>query len=157
MRLRRLRCVQMSERLAETDEGSYLTPRLEHAFVGDAMRHGILSCFPDASLRAAARTMALHHIHTVVVNDPDDGGMVGVVTDSGLVDAMLGGDEQRPVGEIVDRNVVRVSSEQRLAEAAAKMREHGVDHAIVLNAHNGRPAGMLSTLDILGVAAWGEA
>jgi CBS domain-containing protein len=56
-----------------TTDGSYLTPRIEHACVADAMRHGILSCPADASLREAARTMALHHVHTIVVSDPADG------------------------------------------------------------------------------------
>ncbi len=147
----------MSERLAQPDEGSYLAPRLEHALVADAMRHGILSCFPDASLRAAARTMTLHHIHTVVVSDPEGGGMIGVVTDSQLVDAMLAGDGERTLDEIVDRDVVSISSEQRLEEAIATMRRRGVDHAVVIDAHSGRPTGMLSTLDVLGVFAWGEA
>lgn len=156
-------CLEMSEQVAHPgegthpDEGSYLAPRLEHAFVADAMRHGILSCFPDASLRAAARTMTLHHIHTVVVSDPDDGGMIGVLTDSALVDAMLAGDAQRTVRDALDRDVVRVSSGQRLQDAVATMRERRVDHAVVVDEHSGRPTGMLSTLDVLGVFAWGEA
>ena len=148
----------MTERTIPAQEGSHLAPRLEHAFVADAMRHGILSCFPDASLRAAARTMTLHHIHTVVVSDPEGGvGMLGVVTDRDLVDAMLAGGPERVLGDLANRDVVRLSSEDRLEDAIATIRERGVDHAVVVDAHSGRPTGMLSTLDILGVFAWGEA
>ncbi len=140
------------------EEGSYLAPRVEHARVADAMRHGIFSCFPDASIRAAARTMTLHHIHTIAVNDPDDGGLIGVVSDSDLVAALFDpAGERRVLGEIADRDVLTVSSEQPLVEAVATMRERGADHAVVIDAHTGRPTGMLSTLDVLGVFAWGEA
>jgi CBS domain-containing protein len=139
-------------------QGSYLTPSLEHALVTDAMRHGILTCFPDASLRAAAKTMTLHHIHTVVVNDPDDGGLVGVVSDSDLVAALQDSmDRQRVLADIVDRDFLTVASDQPLAEAAGAMRERGTAHAVVVDSHSGRPTGMLSTLDVLGVLAWGEA
>lgn len=151
------RRIEMSEHATSAQEGSYIAPRLEHAFVTDAMRHGILSCFPDSSLRAAARTMTLHHIHTVVVNDPDDGGLLGVVSDAELVDALLAGGAQRTLGELADRDFVQLSSGQRLEDAVATMRERRVDHAVVVDAHSGRPTGMLSTLDILGVFAWGEA
>lgn len=147
----------MSERIVQ-GEGSFVAPRLEHALVADAMRHGILSCFPDASLRAAARTMALHHIHTVVVNDPERGAMLGVVSDGDLLAALSDPDKQGGVlADLVHGEVASVSSEQLLTEAIALMRERGVDHAVVVDAHSGRPIGMLSTLDVLGVFAWGEA
>lgn len=150
----------MSERPAES-LGSYRAPRLEHARVADAMRHGVLSCPAKSSLRAAARTMTLHHIHTVVVDEADEGlsaGVVGtgVVSAGKLVQALLEpGAGQRLLGEIAEQPV-KLSSDQPLAEALATMRAGGADHALVLDAHSGRPTGMLSTLDALGVFAWGE-
>jgi CBS domain-containing protein len=138
--------------------GSHLAPRLEHARVGDAMRHGVLSCAADASLRAAARTMTLHHIHTVVLNDPQRSELVGVVSDGELLTALLDPDRQgATLRDIAQRDVVRLSSAQPLTEAVHEMRSRGVDHAVVLDTHSGRPTGMLSTLDVLGVLAWGEA
>jgi CBS domain-containing protein len=50
-----------------------------------------------------------------------------------------------------------VSSEDRLDGAAQLMIEHQVDHVLVVGSQDGRPAGVLSTLDIAGVMAWGEA
>lgn len=140
------------------EQGSYLTPSLEHALVADAMRHGILTCFPDTSPRAAARTMALHHIHTIVVSDPDDGGLVGVVSDRDLLAVLEdGAGGGRELADIARHDFLTVSSDARLADAAAAMRQRGTAHALVIDAHSGRPSGMLSTLDVLGVLAWGEA
>jgi CBS domain-containing protein len=139
------------------DLGSYLAPRIEHARVADAMRHGVLSCAPSASLRAAARTMTLHHIHTVVIDSGDDGGHVCIVSDRRLVRALLEPDAQaRTLADIAERPVT-LSSERSLAEALDAMQASGEDHVVVVDAHSGRPTGMLSTLDALGVFAWGEA
>jgi CBS domain-containing protein len=140
------------------DTGSYLAPRIEHARVADAMRHGVLSCSSSASLRAAARTMTLHHIHTVVVNDAASGELVGVLSDGDLVGALLqSGAPDQTVGEAARRDVVTLSSDLSLSDAVQAMRAHGSDHAVVIDAHSGQPTGMLSTLDVLGVFAWGEA
>src|SRR5665811_1756244 len=84
-------------------DGSYLTPRLEHARVDDAMRHGILSSPADATLRDAARTMSLHHVHTIVVTDPADGSLLGILSDSALLSALLDSDgEERLLRDVAD-------------------------------------------------------
>jgi CBS domain-containing protein len=41
--------------------------------MADVMRHGIFRCSPDTTLRAAAKTMALHHAHAIVATDTVDG------------------------------------------------------------------------------------
>lgn len=147
----------MTEQATQAQSGSYRSPRIEHARVADAMRHGVLTCATDASLRAAARTMTLHHIHTVVVSGAEDGALAGIVSDGQLVDALLqAGAGERTLGEIAQQ-ALTLSSDRPLADALAAMRVAGVDHAIVLDAHSGRPIGMLSTLDALGLFAWGEA
>jgi len=139
-------------------EGSYLTPRLEDARVADAMRHGILSCSADASLRDAARTMSLHHVHTIVVTDPADGSLWGVLSDTALLGALLDFDgEERPLREAADRDLSTISSGEPLIAAAELMRERGIAHLVVRDAQSGRPSGMLSTLDVAGILAWGEA
>lgn len=138
--------------------GSYLFPRMAHARVADAMRHGVLSCSAEASLRAAARTMTLHHIHTIVVNGAQDGALVGILSDRELLGALLDGQApERTVGDVAQRGVLTLSSDQPLAEAVGAMRARAADHAVVVDPHSGHPTGMLSTLDVLGVFAWGEA
>jgi CBS domain-containing protein len=138
--------------------GSYRVPRLAHARVADAMRHGILSCPADASLREAARTMSLHHVHTIVVTDPRDGSPVGTLSDSALFDGLLdAGAGGRPLGEVADRDLDTIASDERLTVAAERMRERATGHLLVRDAHSNMPVGMLSTLDLAGILAWGEA
>jgi CBS domain-containing protein len=139
-------------------EGSYLAPRFEHAQVEDAMRHGVLSCSADAPLRDAARTMSLHHVHTILVTDPADGSLLGILTDMALLGALLdSNDSERSLGEVADRDLSTISSGEPLISAAELMRERGIAHLVVRDEQSGRPAGMLSTLDVAGVLAWGEA
>jgi CBS domain-containing protein len=59
--------VAVSANTTRPSHDSYLMPRLEHATVSDAMRPGIFSCEPDATLRDVARLMASEHVHGVVV------------------------------------------------------------------------------------------
>ncbi|HEY7951730.1 MAG TPA: CBS domain-containing protein [Solirubrobacteraceae bacterium] len=139
-----------------TSEGSYLTPRLENALVADAMRHGILSCSADAFLRDAARTMSLRHVHTILVTD-EDGSPYGILSDNILLGALLdsnGG--ERALREVADRDISTISSSEPLLAAAELMRDRGVAHLLVRDAQSGRPTGMLSTLDVAGILAWGE-
>jgi CBS domain-containing protein len=138
---------------AEASEGSHLTPSLESARVSDAMRHGILSCPADASLRDAARTMSLHHVHMIVVSDPANGSLLGTLTYRLLLDALF---EKRPLGEIADRELCMVSSGELLTVAAELMRDRGVTHLVVRDAQSRRPVGTLSTLDVACVLGWGE-
>jgi len=122
------------------------------------MRHGILSCSADASLRDAARTMSLHHVHTIMVSDPADGSLCGILSDSALLGALLDPDGgQRPLREVAGRDLNTISSGEPLAAAAEMMRDRGIAHLVVRDAQSGRPTGMLSTLDVAGILAWGEA
>jgi CBS domain-containing protein len=139
-------------------EGSYLTPRLESARVADAMRHGIFSCSADASLRDAARTMSSHHVHTIVVTDPADGSLWGLLSDTALLSALLEFDgSELLLREVADRDLTTISSDVPLLAAAELMHERGIAHVVVRDAHSGRPSGMLSTLDLAGILAWGQA
>jgi CBS domain-containing protein len=141
-----------------SEGGSYVTPRLEHARVADAMRHGVLSCPVDASLRDAARTMSRHHVHMIVATDPTDDSPVGTLSDSALLSALLdAGGEDPPLEGLVDRSFQTISSDEHLAVAARLMRDDGTAHLLVRDAHNGKPIGMVSTLDVAGILAWGEA
>jgi CBS domain-containing protein len=143
---------------AHAAEGSYLVPRFEHARVADAMRHGILSCAPDAPLREVARTMALNHVHTIVLTSPDDGGLLGIIAAHELLMALLDAAGAEPTAAAVaERSVETISSDETLVNAAASMRRRGVGHLVVVDAHSGSPTGMLSALDIAGILAWGEA
>src|SRR5689334_5858868 len=66
-----------------TARGSSLAPSFAHAQVSDVMRHGVISCEPEASLRDVARIMASYHIHAVVVTLRDD--VWGVISSADLL------------------------------------------------------------------------
>jgi CBS domain-containing protein len=137
-----------------TAQGSFLAPSFEHAHVGDVMRHGVISCEPDASLRAVARIMASYHVHAVVVALAGD--VWGIVSAVDVLQLAGSDGERLTAGEIAATEYVTVGPDAPLAEAAQLMREHEVAHLIVTGA-GGNPVGVLSTLDIAGTLAWGEA
>src|SRR5688572_13956725 len=52
--------------------------------VAEAMHPGVLVCGPESPLRYAARVMATHGVHAVVVlGDEEEGGLWGIVSDGG--------------------------------------------------------------------------
>ena len=140
--------------------GSYLMPSLEHATVSDAMHPGILSCEPDASLTEVAKMMATHHVHCVAVvgvsQEEPECFVWGIVSDLDLVKAGIGEQEQT-ARTLASQPVVVVDPSMPLRDAARHMLDHGVSHAVVTDPLAHRPVGVLSTLDVAGVLAWGEA
>lgn len=152
--VRSLQCMNVNRE----SEGSYLMPRPEHAQVSDAMRHGLVKCSADTDLRQAARTMASEHVHMVAITDPSDGSVVGTLTDMALLEALLDDpDLNRSLGEVADPSAHSISSDKPLLLAANTMRDLQTSHLLVRDAHNGHPIGVISTIDVAGVLAWGEA
>lgn len=150
----------MSTNLAPA-QGSYRAPSFEHATVADAMCAGVVSCAPGAPATEVARIMATRHIHAVVVaglvEGPGAGGehlLWRVVTDDDLLRAARTGLEGLTAAELTTVEPVTVSAATSLDEAARVMVQHGLTHLIV--ADGGRPVGVVSTLDVAGVVAWGR-
>lgn len=142
-------------------QGSYLTPAFEKATVADVMRPGVMGCAPDAPAALVARMMATHHIHAVVVEgvrtDSVHGEQLvwGIVSDLDLVRAARAGIEGAIASDLATAEPVTVEASLPLTEAARLLDEHGIAHLVV--ADGGRPVGVVSTLDIAGVLAWGRA
>jgi CBS domain-containing protein len=145
----------------QPQHGSYLMPSLEHATVADAMHPGILSCEPDTSLLDVARTMATHHVHSVVVigvsHEEPECGVWAIISDLDLLAAGIRGAEGQTARSIARQSVISVEPSLPLLEGAELMLAHQVTHLIVVEPGNERPVGVLSTLDVAGVLAWGEA
>ena len=141
--------------------GSYLTPSFETATVADVMHPGVMSVPPDAPLVTVAQTMATHHVHSVVVGgiggDAVHGSRLvwGLISDMDLVRAARGGIEGRTAEDIAQTEAITVDPSTSVVDAARLMDERATAHLIVANA--GRPIGILSSLDIAGVLAWGRA
>ena len=128
-------------------------PRLNTVTVAEAMHHGIVTCSPCASLREIGATLAKHKVHCVVVADSasgDDSRLWGIVSD---VDLMRGLGSPVPLnaGNLAALEVVTVAPDDTLERAVRLMAERETAHVIVLD--GGRPAGVLSTLDVATVVA----
>jgi CBS domain-containing protein len=152
----------MPDTATHNHHGSYLMPSLEHATVADAMHPGILSCEPDATLSEVARMMATQHVHCVAVVDmshekPPHGFVWGIISDLDLVAAGIRDDTERTARDLAGQPVMSVKPSVPLRDAGELMLTHRASHLVVTDAEAGRPIGILSTLDVAGVLAWGEA
>lgn len=136
--------------------GSWRSPAWEHATVADAMSSPAIACPPETPLVAVARTMAIRHVHAVVVA-PHAGDPSGwrVVTDRALAEAGPDAAEQT-AGDVAAQPREAAEPDWPLDRAARLMAQHGVTHLVVVDPH-GQPVGMLSTLDLAGVIAWARA
>jgi CBS domain-containing protein len=141
-------------------QGSYLTPTFEHATVADAMHPGILSCPPDAGLTDVAQVMATHHVHCVAVGiraDEHGESLVwGIITDVDVMRAGVSDAREPTAGELATTEVVAVETGESLHAAAQVMIDSDLTHLVVTSAATGRPVGVLSSLDVAGVLAWGQ-
>jgi CBS domain-containing protein len=139
-------------------EGSYVTPSIEHATVKDAMRPEVLTCPPDASLRDVARTMASEHVHAVVVAGGGTGDRGwGIVSDMDVLRATREDIDERTASWAAASEFLSVSPEEALERAVQMMVEHDVTHLVVIDPAAGKAVGVLSTLDVAGLLAWGRA
>jgi CBS domain-containing protein len=138
-----------------------ITPLLEKAEpllpsmkVRDAMHRGIVTCPPTAGVREIAAALAESRIHSIVVADPagedDARSLWGVVSD---VQLMRGLASAIPLtaGNLASRDFVTVSPDDTLEQATRLLAVRGIAHVVVVE--DGRPAGMLSALDVATVAA----
>ena len=140
--------------------GSYLMPSLEHATVADAMHPGLLTYDRETPLTDLARMMATRHVHCIAVTDerePTGAFICGIVSDLDLVQAGLNNGSEPTAGDIARPYPVAVESTTPLREAATLMVAEGAAHLIVADPRTRRPVGVLSTLDVAGVLAWGRA
>jgi CBS domain-containing protein len=137
----------------------YLAPSFAHATVGDAMRPWVLTCDPATPLVTVAQRMVGEQIHAIIVLSAGDGGertLLGVVTDADLLRhaAVV---EELTAGDVAHVEIVEARADERLAEVARRMTRSAVTHALVLDAAGVRPIGVLSSLDVARILAWGRA
>ena len=132
--------------------------------VADVMTPGIIHCAPQTPLCAVASLMAENHVHAVFVfdyglEDDETVELWGLVSDLDLVAALPVIDERTAANSAVTP-LLTVSLDERLDRAAQLMSESGNAHLCVVDSHTGRPAGVLSTLDVAravgGRTGWDE-
>lgn len=122
--------------------------------VADAMTEGVLACPLETPLRDVARLMAERRVHCVVTRNDGDESLWGVVSDRDLVAATAAGEmDERTAGEMAATPALIVAPRETLERAAQLLTEHAVGHLVVVEPRNGRPVGVLSTLDVARAAA----
>ena len=142
--------------------GSDRTPTLAHATVADVMHAGVITCGPETELRDVARLMATHHVHCVVVLGIErtwagERLTWGMLTDRDLVAAVKDPRRSADAGQVAATELVLVEPNEPLMTAVELMVHHGLSHLLVVDVATGRPAGIVSSLDVAGCFAWGEA
>jgi CBS domain-containing protein len=140
---------------SDTLRHTFHSPPFGKATVLDAMRVGVISCSPDSTLREVAQVMATYRVHSVVISETQGDRPWGIVSDVDLAAASDKDVEKVRARDIWRGELVTVSPEDPLWRAARLMAEHGVSHLVVVQPHSGQPVGVLSTLDVAGVLAWG--
>jgi len=126
--------------------------------VREAMAKTISTAAPEETIDRAAALMKQEDCGFIPVVRGNE--VVGVVTDRDLVLRVMAngpaGFPAIPVGEVMTRSVWSVGADEPIEVAAHLMAEHETSHLIVLQPQSGHPVGVLSTLDLAGVLAWGD-
>ena len=131
----------------------YVQPPFEEATAFDVMHAGVLACSPGITVRAAARALADHAVHALVVEGISGERLVWrVFTDMDLVRAARAGKLDAPVSEFASADAATVESDAPLASVADVMLDHDVSHVLVV--WGGRPTGIVSSTDFARAVAW---
>jgi CBS domain-containing protein len=133
-------------------------PSFGRAAVRDAMSTGVVACSPQTPLRAVARTMSKHRVHAVFIfewgaESDEQATLWGLVSDLDLVAAANGDLDALTARQASVTPLLTIRSDDPLGDAAQRMAETGVSHLAVIDAATGRPAGVLSTLDVVRFVA----
>jgi CBS domain-containing protein len=141
--------------ISDTLQHTFHSPEFDNATVLDAMRLGVVSVAPETPLREVARVMATYRIHAVVVSEIEGDRPWGIISDLDLVAAAGKDFDKVRARDIWRSRLVTINADEELGRAAELMTEHRVTHLVVVQPHSGQPVGVLSTLDLAGVLAWG--
>jgi CBS domain-containing protein len=139
-----------------SQSGSYVMPSFRRARVTDALHPGVITCPSDSSMEDVARIMATNHVHAVIVRGVTTGGGWAVVTDRDLL-AVAGDAADQRADDCASELLVTVSLDESLEVVCELMRAHNVSHVMVVDPNGNEPVGVVSTLDIAGIVAWGRA
>ena len=132
----------------------HAVPAFEHALVADVMRAGLITCQPETRLQGVAQAMAANHVHALVVIDPgaDEAGW-HVIYDVDVLKLAAGGNtDARAVDAACEPVTIPMTASA--SDAAELMHANGTRHLIALD-EEGRPAGVVSSLDLAATLAWG--
>jgi CBS domain-containing protein len=114
------------------------------------MSPGLVTCLPGAALAEVASLMAVHQVHSVVV-DPD---AARLITARDVLRAALGG--ATTAEEVLAPEAQSVAPGDTLLAAAVRMVDAGEGHVVVRDDGDARVRGVLSSFDVIAVLAGHE-
>jgi CBS domain-containing protein/sugar phosphate permease len=118
---------------------------------GDAVAREPITVTPDTPLWEVARVMAENNIGYVPV--VKDGRLFGGFSESDFVAVVINGVPlTAPVGSVAKREIITVTPDAALRDAAELMVKHNIRHVVVTRG-DGSVAGVLSIRDVLKAAA----
>jgi len=140
--------------------GTPYEPKIANLRVADAMHEGVLTCDRETSLADVAATMARELVHCVVVDGGGDDSepLWGIVSDLDLTAAgSVRHLADQTAGATAVTPLLMIAPDETVQRAAQLMTEHGTTHLVVVDPQSDKAVGVLSTLDVAGLLAWGRA
>jgi len=131
------------------------TSTLAATTVADVMHRGVITCAPESGLATVAATMTANVVHAAVLLAPDHDRAVAV-TDLDVIRAALRGGARDTAAGIARESMATVVSSAPLGEAVALMARREDAHLLVSEPGAEWPAGVLSSLDVMGALAGRE-
>lgn len=119
--------------------------------VAEVMNRTNLTESPSATLREAASRMWKQQTGSLVITEGAE--ILGIITERDIMKAVARGDDldASPVSAVMTRQVLTVTPETSIAEAAQHMADRWIRHLPVVS--DGELLGMLSQRDLCGVLA----
>jgi len=117
------------------------------ATVGEVMRRKLKQASPEDSIQSAAKIMKERKVGSVLITK--DGKLKGILTSMDIVNKYVADGKGETCGDIMSDEVVTISPDKTIEEAARLMTERGIEKLPVLE--NGRITGIITNNDILRI------
>jgi len=116
----------------------------------DIITRPLVSITSEGTVLEAARMMAENNMGLLVICDPKDNRLRGVVSERDIIRSVAAGKEATMnVESISTPTIVTVRWNSEVAEAAKAMNKHRIRHVVVVDDAN-RPIGVVSMRDLVG-------
>ena len=118
--------------------------------IQEVMDTELLTIAPETTLREAARRMSGRNVGAALLLDAAIGSYLGIITERDLLTAIAAGDDPdvRRVAGSATSNIVTVSADASLEQAAEKMIRGGFRHLLVVTGDDA--IGIVSMRDLIG-------
>jgi CBS domain-containing protein len=117
--------------------------------IQEVMDTELLTIAPETTLREAAQRMSGRNVGAALLLDAAIGSYLGIITERDLLNAIAAGDDPdvRRIADSATSNIVTVSADASLEQAAEKMIKGGFRHLLVVS--SGDAIGIVSMRDLI--------